>query len=311
MARILLLALLMAAPLAAQDNEPLSGSVPSNRRLTYLFEIDFGPNATAWTLACSLTTNSAAGLVVTLIDIDGLASSALAQPDSVNVASINSSGTANASLSGSYSGVREFAVEVETASSISASDFNGSLVSNAGMISFVRQDQLIYGAPGLKTAVRRFAFWDGSVPAGSTVPVSLELDFGPVQRTLFVRFEGAGTGLDRMELVDRTNDDSVVLATFTNLSAGQVTAVPLTHSGKVFLRVNTRALASRSGSGAWSITVPTGIDLRRVGTEQKKSSEEGCSLSHTTGRSWLLLVAVVLGWWLVARYRRLTTDHCP
>lgn len=306
MLRILIAAVLFSAPLAAQDSFGLSGSVPADRRLTFLYSIDFGPNSTSWTLACNLQTNAASGLVVRLIDVDGFAASAQAQPDSINVATVSGQGTANASLNGTYSGVREFAVEIETENGSTASDYSGNLVSNAGTISFIREDQLLHSAAGFKATVQRFAFWDGSVPAGSTLPVSMELDFGPVQRTVFLRFEGAGSNLERIELFNTTGGTATPMATFTNPGSGNVAAVPLTRSGTVFLRVNTRAVQAQSGSGSWAVSVPSGIDLRRVGTNDNGggSSEEGCSTGESSGHLWLLALVGALAWLVRPRLKR-------
>ncbi len=298
MPRVLVLLLILAAPLAAQDTESLSGSVPGDRRLTLLYEIDFGPGSTSWTLACGLTTNAVGGLIVRLIDLDGLASSAVPNPTSVDEAVVLGAGTANAALSGNYSGVREFAVEIETAQGSAASDYSGSLTSNAGQIEFVMQDQIILGAGGLKTAVKRFAFWDGTVPAGSIVPVGLELDFGPSPRTVFLRFEGVGTNMERIELFDTTGGSALSLATFTNPTGGDVTAVPLTHSGKVYIRVNCKAFAGQNGSAAWAINAPSGISVRRVGSSDNQGgTKTECSTAPAQSPAWalalLFAVAVV------------------
>lgn len=289
MPRVLVLLLLLAAPLAAQDTESLNGSVPGDRRLTLLYEIDFGAGSTSWTLACGLTTNAASGLIVRLIDLDGLASSAVPNPTSIDEAVVLGPGTANAALSGNYSGVREFAVEIETAQGTTASDYAGSLTSNAGLIEFVMQDQIILGASGLKTAVRRFAFWDGTVPAGSIVPVGLELDFGGSSQTVFLRFEGVGTGIERIELFDTTGGSAMSLATFTNPTGGDVTAVPLTHSGKVYIRVNSKAFAGQNGSASWGISAPSGISVRRVGSsDQQGGTKTECSTGTGQSPSWAL-----------------------
>jgi hypothetical protein len=295
MLRILPLLLLLAAPLAAQDTSSLSGSVPNGRRLTYLYQIDFGATSTTWTLACGLTTNSNNGLLVRLIDLDGLASSSQTNPDSIDETAITGFGTANVSLNGTYSGMREFAVEIETAQGTSASDYNGNLTSNAGTISLLRQDQLILSATGLRTTVQRFAFWDGTAPPGSVKPASVELDFGSGTKTLFIRFDGIGSNLERIELFDVTNGNGTSLATFTTPSTGDVTVVSLTHSGIVFLRVNIKAVPSQTGSGSWAISAPSGIKVKRVSpdTDGGDNHEEGCSTTQTAP-SLLLVVLLSL-----------------
>ncbi len=294
MLRMLPLMLILAAPLAAQDSASLSGSVPNGRRLTYLYAIDFGPASTSWTLACGLTTNSSNGLLVRLIDVDGLASSSQADPDSMDETALTGTGTANVALNGNYSGVREFAVEIETAQGTTAADFNGTLTSNTGLISLLRQDQLILGGSGLRTTVQRFAFWNGTAPPGTVRPASIELDFGPAQQTRFIRFEGIGANLERIELFDVTDGTGVSKATFSSPSAGDVTVVPLTHSGTVYLRVNIKAVPTTSGSGSWAVTVPSGINLKRVAPDTNGGSndDDGCAAGGATAWSWL---AVLVG----------------
>jgi hypothetical protein len=293
MLRYISLFLLLATPLVAQDSLTLSGSVPNDRRLTQLYTIDFGPSTVSWTLACGLTTNSSNGLIVRLVDVDGYASSSQANPTSINEAIITGAGTANAALSGTYSGVREFAVEIEVAQGSGASDFSGNLTSNTGAITFITDDQLILTATGLRVTVNRFAFWAGTVPPSSTLPTGVELDFGSSTQTIFLRFECIGSGLDRIELLDVTDGTADALATFTDPSSGGVTAVPVTRSGQVFLRVNVRSLPGQSGSGEWILSAPSGITVKRVGTlngDSNEDDDEGCAAQPGGGWSIAMLL---------------------
>lgn len=297
---LLCLLVTLAGGLAAQHVASLNGSVPTNRRLTLLYAIDFGAGG-SYSLACGLQTGATSGLVVRLIDIDGLAGSAVANPTSVDEAIITGAGTANAALSGSYTGVRRFAVEIETASGSTASDYSGNLTSSAGLITFIKQEQFILSATGLKTQVGHFAFWNGAVPSATNVPVGLELEFGPVSQTVFVRFEGIGN-VQKLELIDTTGGSATVLATFTSPSAGDVTAVPLTHSGRVTLRVNALGLLGSANTAAWALTVPSTISVKRPGqTDNDRDIENGCSTGTRHGALWLIPAGCAA---LVLRRRR-------
>lgn len=303
MGRFILILLLVtsAGGLAAQNTASLNGSVPTDRRLTYLYEIDFGGSSQAWTLNVSLTTNASSGLVVRLIDIDAFASSALANPTSINEGSVAGIGTAPATLNGTYAGLRSFAVEIETATGATASDYSGMLTASVGVVSLLKQDQFVLSAAGLKLAVDHFAFWDASVPQNSTMASSLELDFGASQ-TVFVRFEGIGNNIEKIEFIDTTGGTGTVLATFTNPSAGQVTSVPLTHSGKATLRVNVKSVSTSAGSASWAVTMPSTVTLSLVGVPSGGGGND-CS-THAGGLGWLMLLGLAAAAITTARLRR-------
>jgi len=287
----ILLALLVAVPLYA-NTSPLGGSVPSDRRLTFLFEVDFGATPVSWVMTCNLTTNSASGLRVRLIDLDAMAASTQLVPDAVNEAEVAGAGAANAALSGSYSGIREFVVEIETSGTSGSSDYSGQLTVNEGTITQTDNDFLRFAQTGIKTQVGRLAFWDRDVPASTTVPAGVELDFGPTVRTVFVRFEGIGSGIQRLDLIDTTGGTSTTLATFNNPSGGAATTVALTHSGKVALRVNAVGGVGTNGSAAWAITPPTGIRLERSGGDPKEP-RKNCSTGEAPSHALWVLLAVL------------------
>lgn len=304
MGRLILILLLATCVggLAAQNTASLNGSVPTDRRLTYLYEIDFGGSSQAWTLNVSLTTNASSGLVVRLIDIDAFASSALPNPTSINEGSVAGSGAAPATLNGTYAGLHYFAVEIETATGATASDYSGMLTASVGVVSLLKQDQFILSAAGLKLAVDHFAFWDKSVPQNSTVASSLELDFGGTSQTVFVRFEGIGNSIEKIEFIDTTGGTATVLATFTNPSAGQVTSVPLTHSGKATLRINVKSATTSAGSASWVVTMPSTVTLSLVGVPSGGGGND-CS-THAGGLGWLMLLGLAAAAITTARLRR-------
>ncbi len=310
MARLLTLILIAAcaATVSAQDTENLNGSVPGDRRLTYLYEIDFGASAQSWTLNVSLTTGAATGLAISLIDVDALASSASPTPTAVDTDVITAPGAATATLNGSYAGVHCFAVEIETAQGTTASDYSGSLTVNNGDITFVTQDQFVKTAAGLKLAVGKFAFWDGAVPQNSTLAQSLELDFGPASHTEFFRLEGIGTNIVKIEFIDTTGGSATVLATFTNPSSGNVAAVPMTHSGKATLRINVQAEALTAGSASWAVTAPCSVNISLVGDPGSGGDNDKCSTGESSG-GLLLLLGALAGITLAMRLGRRTANY--
>lgn len=310
MARLLTLVLIAAcaATVSAQDTESLNGSVPGDRRLTFLYEIDFGASAQAWTLNVSLTTGASPGLAVNLIDVDALASSASPTPTAIDSHVITAPGTASATLNGSYAGVHCFAVEIETAQGTAASDYSGSLTVNAGTITFKLQDQFVKTATGLKLAVGKFAFWDGAVPQNTTLAQSLELDFGPTSHTEFIRLEGIGTNIVKIEFIDTTGGSATILATFSNPTAGEFAAVPLTHSGKATLRINVQAEMLTAGSAVWSITAPCSVSLSLVGIPGSGGDNDKCSTGQGSG-SWLLLLGALAAIALALRLGRRTANY--
>lgn len=300
---VFLILMLMGVPaLAAQDSATLNGSVPSDRRLTFLYEIDFGSPAQAWALNVNLTTGASDGLVVRLIDVGALASSTQTNPDAINTFVVTGAGTANASLNGSYEGVRCFAVEIETAQGTTASDFSGSVTTSVATLALVAEDQFVLSAGGTKIAVGKFAFWGEDVPQNVTRASSIEIDFGPAQQTIFLRLEGIGTGLDRIEFIDTTGGNGTVLATFTNPTAGAVTTVPLTHTGKATLRVNVVATTFGGGPASWAVNAPCSVHLSLVGVPGKIKSSD-CSTSEGTS-GLVLLVLVLASAALASRLRR-------
>lgn len=290
--RLLLLIALFTPCLAAQDTEPLSGSVPENRRLTWLLRADFGGAVTAFSIAANINTPSSQGLVVRLLDLDTLSGSGALNPPGFDEAVVPGAGTANASLSGSYSGLHEFVVEIESAGL--GSSFSGSVTSSAGTLDLVAQDQLVLNATGLRTTVSRLGFFNTSVNPGATVATGFQLDLGPVSRTVFVRFECDGTNLDRIELIDNTGGSATVLATLTSFP--DAVSVPVTGSGLRSMRVNMRAATGLAASAGWSATVPTGVVLSRAEAGGGgDDDDDGCAAGNGgTAPAVLLCIAALV-----------------
>jgi hypothetical protein len=277
MLRLLLICALLAPVLAAQDAQPLTGSVPSNRRLTFLYSIDFGPTLANYSLACSLQTPSAAGLIVRLIDLDLVAGSGAAVPPGLDEQTLSGVGTANVSLSGQYAGMHEFMVEVESPGANSV--FDGSLTTSLGLISFVSSDQLILSATGFRATVARKGVWDGSLFGSQLVASSFQMDLGPVSRTVFFRFEAEGSNIDEIHLIETTGGSSTIRATF-NSGLPDATAVPITGSGIRTLRVTVRGQPSVTASARWQATAPSGVALSLVDTppgDGGDDDEGGCA----------------------------------
>jgi hypothetical protein len=184
---VLVCAVLMAPALAAQDSEPLSGSVPSQRRLSYLYSIDFGPATVSYSLACNLMTPSAAGLIVRLIDVDLLAGSGALVPPGVDEHVLSGVGTANVALSGMYSGVHDFMVEVESPGA--GSTFTGSLTGSMGAIDFISSDQLVL------TATAFAPRWAGAA-CGTAASLAASL-WPPASSSTWARFRARSFSASR------------------------------------------------------------------------------------------------------------------
>ena len=298
---LLCLTLISGGALAAQSSETLNGSVPSDRRLTYLYEIDFGGSSQSWTLNVSLQTSASSGLAINLIDVDALAASAQSNPTSIDSTVLAGTGTASVTLNGNYSGTHCFAVEIETAQGTTASDYDGTITASVGTVSFVEQDQFVISASGLKLAVKKFAFWSGSVPPGQTKAYSLELDFGNRQ-TAFLRLEGIGNNIDKIEFLDTTGGTATILATFNNPTAGKIAAVPMTHSGAASLRINVQAQIGATGSASWVVNAPCAVDLGLVGVPDGDGGSNDCSTGE--GQGMLMLLAMLAALAVGIRLRR-------
>lgn len=303
--RLLLLIALFTPCLAAQDTEPLSGSVPENRRLTWLLRADFGGAVTGFSMAANINTPSSQGLVVRLLDLDALSGSGALNPPGFDEAVVPGAGTANASLSGSYSGLHEFVVEIESAGL--GSSFSGSVTLSAGTLELLEQDQMVLTATGLRTTVARLGFYNTSINAGATVATGFQLDLGPVSRTVFVRFECDGTNLDRIELIDNTGGSATVLATLTAFP--DAVSVPVTGSGLRSVRANMRAATGLAASAAWSVTVPTGVVLSRaeIGGGGDDDDDGSCAAGHGVTAPAALLCLAALAAAGLGRTRR----PCP
>lgn len=297
---LMLCAILMAPALLAQDTELLTGSVPSQRRLSYLYSLDFGPATANYSIACNLMTPSAAGLVLRLIDVDLLSGSGSLTPPGVDEHVLSGAGTANVALSGMYSGMHEFIVEVESGGA--GSTFDGSLTVNTGAISFVSSDQLVLTATGFRATVARRGYWNGTLFGGQTAASSFQLDLGPVPRTVFFRFRAGGTNIAQVQLIDTSGASSVILATF-NSGLPDATAVALTGSGIKTLRVNVTGNLSMSASADWDATAPSGVALSMVTAAPSGGGDEdddGCAAGPARAAGLLPLMAAGLA----ARRRR-------
>lgn len=300
--RLTLLLLALFCPLlAAQDSEALNGSVPGNRRLTFLFRADFGPSVTSFSISANINTPSTQGIVVRLLDLDTLAGSGALNPPGFDESIVPGAGTANAALSGNYDGLREFAVEIESAGA--GSSFSGSLTLNVGTLELLTEDQLVLSATGLRTTVSRMAFYSVNTTPGGLVAASFQLDLGPTPRTVFVRFDCDGTNLDRIELVDNSGGTAVILATIVQGAIPDATSVAVTGSGVRTFRVNMRGAVGLTGTAAWAVTAPSGVVLDRVQNNGSDDDDEGtCEVRPGATMPAALAVLAILG--LAARRRR-------
>ncbi len=297
MRNFLLILLLFAPALAAQDSQPLSGTVPSGRRLSYLYAVDFGAS-TAYSIACNLNTASGNGLLVRLLDLDSLAGSGSLTPTGIDESVVAGAGTANVSLSGTYSGVHEFVIEVESGGA--GSNFNGTVTLSAGTLALSTSDQLVLATTGFKSSVGRLAFWNQAVFGSAIVASSFEIDLGTVPTTKFFRFDVDATNINDVQVLETTGGSSTILATIGQAAMPDATSLALTGTGKRTLRVNVRGLIGTSGFASWAVTMPTGVAVTRVGegsTGSSKDDESGCAAGPAPGAPLALAGLPLLALW--------------
>lgn len=297
--RYALLAALFAS--AAFSQVPVSGTVPSTRVRTFLYQLDLGASATAYTLTASLNTSSASGLAVRLIDLTGVAGDATPTSTFIDSQTVAGAGTANCALSGNASGIRGFALEIATVSS-GTTDFSGNLNNTAGGLSYVKDDQLVVGATGLLLQVNHIASYSRSVPSGLSAQ-GVELDFGAMAQNVPFRFEAVGTGLTKIDVYDNTGGSATLIGTFTASggSINDVTVFIRNHSGVATFRVNVTGAAG-GGSVTWRLYSPTTVTLGVPGSNDSKVDEsDSCTTNEQRGL-WLALLGVCcLGIWLRRR----------
>ena len=297
--RYALLAALFAS--AAFSQVPVSGTVPSTRVRTFLYQLDLGASATAYTLTASLNTSSASGLAVRLIDLTGVAGDATPTSTFIDSQTVAGAGTANCALSGNASGIRGFALEIATVSS-GTTDFSGNLNNTAGGLSYVKDDQLVVGATGLLLQVNHIASYSRSVPSGLSAQ-GVELDFGAMAQNVPFRFEAVGTGLTKIDVYDNTGGSATLIGTFTASggSINDVTVFIRNHSGVATFRVNVTGAAG-GGSVTWRLYSPTTVTLGVPGSNDSKVDEsDSCTTNEQRGLWAALLGVCCLGIWLRGR----------
>ncbi|MCF6227697.1 MAG: hypothetical protein L3J82_03390 [Planctomycetes bacterium] len=307
---IILLLLTIAAPAVSAATTSFSGSVPNGRTLTYLYEVDLGATATAVTFTATLESLSTAGLIGTVVDIDTFSSSGVFNPTSANEQTIVGTGTINCTVNNTYSGVRCFALVIETASGTTSTSFNVTITTTTTTVTEIDFTQIISGATGLKIAVEQFAQSYYPVSAGQTIPIGVELDFGATSQTVFIRFEASGNNLDRIELIDTTGGSATILQTFTGPFIDGVAAIPLTHSGIAYMRVNVVGQGGTAGNSFWRLTFPCGIKASIVGVNEDNDgdAESGCVTGD--GRHDLIMLGLIALLAAVYTRRKLGCRKC-
>ncbi len=295
--------LVFASAASAQGSLALTGSLPSTHVRTYLYEVDLGASAQAFTVTVNLNTSAASGLTVRLIDVRGLAGDATPVSTFVDSQVVAGAGTANCAQSGSASGVRCFVVEVSTTSA-GTSVYSGTVNATAGALTFVVEDLLVIAATGLKLQVGKLATYTRSMGVNLIAVANVALDFGGASQTVPVRFEATGTGLSKIDVYDNTSGSATLLSTFTAVggSINDTTVLVLTHTGEARLRVNVSS--TTGGSVTWRLTVPctVTVGLPSAGDIKGEDSDE-CSTSEGSNAS-LMLIAVLCALAVTARVSR-------
>lgn len=286
--------LMFASAASAQGSLALTDSAPSTHVRTYLYEVDLGAVAQAYTVTANLNTSAASGLTVRLIDVRGLAGDATPASAFIDTQTVAGAGTANCAQSGNASGVRCFAVEVST-TGMGTSPFSGTVNATAGTLTFRTGNTLEIAATGLKFQVGKLATYTRGIGPSLIAVAGIELDFGSASQTVPVRFEAAGTGLSKIEVFDNTSGSATLLSTFTAVGGAinDTTVLVLSHTGNASLRVN--VTSASGGNVTWKLTVPCTVTARRPSSGDIRGEDDGdCSTSESSDASLVLLAALCI-----------------
>lgn len=296
---LLAFAALAAGALNAQATENLNGTVPDDADHVYLIEVDFGGAASSITLTLNISaTSGTSGLDVALVDLDELAQNGSA----TGVQSDFDAGTGLITLTmvtPSYSGVRQFSVNIGTDSSNGSSPYTGTLATNdlppgAIVEAGLRVWPYVSGYSVIFDRAARNVI-ENTAPGTFTRDVSLDFGAGTQAATFYVQsFSFFSDGTVQVFEID-TGGAEVLLGTLTlNSGTGWEEEANLTTSartGPVTIRVRVNAADVLY---FWTLVVP---DFVTVNAPPKKKGgggdDGGCSSTDTPGLGLLALLGVI------------------
>lgn len=313
--RMMLAALVVAlagTPLAAQATLNFAGSISDMQTRMHKIQLDHGATAQSLTLNLGVTTASADGVDVELID---LASQLALAPNTASV-HLGSAGSGNDSLvTPSRSGVHEFFLTIDTWG-FSSSTYNIT-VSVSGVAQAALVDagpQTVAHASGALSTVHGRAFvYYGDYWGGGTDKTRFKVNFGTTPQVVNAAFEfDPGFDITAIRVYEEGPAGDTLLYSVSGLIFGglvQLTTTP--RSGEVIFRVE--ADIGPNGSVIdWNVLFPTTVTaVGAVGAPSAIATDGGggggggggCA-AETGGGALLAALLCLLGIAGLARLRR-------
>ncbi|MCA8916592.1 MAG: hypothetical protein KDB90_14395 [Planctomycetes bacterium] len=298
---VLIAGCLLASSVQAQASVNITGTVPDDRSHLILVEVDFGSTSQSLTLDVSIAaTGGTSGLDVDLVDLDELAASGSA------------TGTMNAADSGtgtivinmttpSYSGVHQFALEVETDAANGPSPYSGTFscaTLTAGAIVKAGSKSWPY-VDGYTVFFGRASRLVTTTSSAGTTSRDVVCEFGSVAQaaTFYVQglsFFDDGT-IDVYEVLSGGTES--LLGTLTlNTGTGWEEENNFTtsaRSGTVTIRLKITTALTSSAFYAWNVVVPNTVAISSGGSGGGGGGGGGCSTEGGTGLSMLALLGII------------------
>ncbi len=310
-------ALIVAAacsPLAAQATLNFTGSIDDVHTRVHKIQLDYGSAAQPLTLNLQVSTTSADGVEVDLID---LTSQLALFPNTAEV-SLSTSGTDSEVLvTPARSGIHEFFLTID------AYWFGTSAYNIALSVNGVVQSQLVGSGPqdvshnsGVLSTVhsRAFAYYGDYFSGGKDV-VRFKVNFGAVAQAVSAAFEfDPGFDITGLRVYEEGAGGDTLLYSASGLIFGGLVSLDTTpRSGEVIFRVEAD-INSNGSVLEWSVLFPaTTTPIGRVGGPSAIAIDSGTSSSgsgggcvagdRTGGAVWIVLLMLASGAVVVRRRR--------
>ena len=268
----LLLSVLLAGALSAQGSVNLGGSVNEDEQDFFLLEVDFGSTAQTITITVSIAaTGGAAGLDVTLVDLDELCANGSAL--GIDSDFDPGTGTITLTMTPNRSGVSEFAVSVAT-DDAGTSPYAGTFSVDAGSATLSTSATYPFVLGVQQTFLARAQRFLLEAQAAINITQDFVIDVGATARTVqfYVESIAFGSGSFLVYEIDANGTEQLLTTLVGFDEANPTTSM---RSGQVRLRI--RTVAGSSGLYAWTCAMPTGVVVLgayKSGGGGKK--DEGC-----------------------------------
>ena len=305
-----MLAVLFAASVGAQDTLNVSGTVQDNAENYHLIDIDFGTTPQSISLSLAINaTGGTSGLDVSLVDLDELALNGTAT--SIDSADDPGTGVINVSLTTpTYSGVHQFIVLVSTDAANGPSPYSGTLTSpdlNAG--DMVQTGfQVHVPGPGYFTLLGRSAVFGQDVNAAVTVSRTVQIDFGTTPQAITFWIQGVGFADGEVEVYEVPESGTpTLLGSVSGTGFWEVddNFTTSTRTGVVTLRMD--IIASAASIYAWRIVTPGTVAILAPQGGGSKSKSDGCSTTEHQGLGLMALLAALATFGVVCKRLHETT----